>query len=83
VRSLYILPLAAVLAAAAACTPQSAHQANADLVTTSQEAAGASAAAKSERDKMAAITKDIQFDIKNLKEIEAFFDNDSRVIAFE
>jgi len=74
----------AVAAMVAACqAPQSAHQASSDLATTSQTAAGASKEARSERDKMAAVTKDIQFDVRNLKEIEAFFDKEDRVITFE
>ena len=82
-RNIRVFAAVAALGALAACAPQSARQAQTDLATTSQSAAAASAQTYAEREKMAAVAKDIQFDIRNIKEIEAFFDNDDRVVTFE
>ncbi len=82
-RKIQILAVMTVIATVAACAPQSARQAQGDLATTSQSAGTASAQTYAERERMAAVAKDIQFDIQNIKEIEAFFDNENRVVTFE
>lgn len=69
-------------AAAVACTPESATQARGDLKLTAGAAAQASDAARAEAGMMGSVATDIMFDVQNIKEVEAWFDQ-GRPVSFD
>lgn len=68
------LALALIVAVAGCAAPQEASIAQKDLVLTSEQAGQNSVAAKSEAQAMRTITKDMKIDVKNIKDVENFFD---------
>lgn len=68
--------------AAAACAPASAHQAQQQLHTTAQSADAASRSAAAESRQMGAVVTDIRLDVRNIKDVEAWFDR-QRPISFD
>lgn len=79
---LRIIVPATVVALMAACTPQSAHDARGDLHLTAGAAAEASKVAASEKELMRTVASDIQMDGRNIKEVEAWFDQ-GRPVSFD
>ena len=73
-KMLKIFVLGATVLGMAACTPQSAHEARGDLQLTAGAAAEASKTAASESEMMGGLASDIQMDVNNIKDIEAWFD---------
>ena len=67
---------------AAACAPASAHQAQQQLHTTAQSAQAASRSAFAESAQMGAVVTDIRLDVRNIEDVEAWFDN-RRPISFD
>lgn len=77
------LTLVGLLAlAAAACAPASAHQAQQQLHTTAQSADAVSRTAAAESMQMGAVVNDIRLDVRNIKDVEAWFDR-RRPISFD
>ena len=77
-----ILVLVSAVAAIAACTPQSAHQARGDLSLTAGAAAAASKTAADEAAMMGPVATDIMIDVNDIKQIEDWFDN-RRPVSFD
>ena len=67
---------------AAACAPASAHQAQQQLHTTAQSAQAASRSALAESAQMGAVVTDIRLDVRNIEDVEAWFDR-RRPISFD
>lgn len=81
-KTLKVVILGAAVLMMAACTPQSAHDARGDLHLTAGAAAEASKTAASESEMMGAAASDIQMDVTNIKDIEAWFDQ-RRPLSFD
>lgn len=81
-KALKIAILGAAVLTMAACTPQSAHEARGDLHLTAGAAESASKTAASEKEMMGGVTSDIQMDVRNIKDIEAWFDR-RRPVSFD
>lgn len=81
-KTLKVVILGAAVLMMAACTPQSAHDARGDLHLTAGAAAEASKTAASESEMMGAVASDIQMDVTNIKDIEAWFDQ-RRPLSFD
>lgn len=81
-KTLKVAILAAAVVMMAACTPQSAHDARGDLHLTAGAAAAASKTAASESEMLGAVASDIQMDVTNIKDIEAWFDQ-RRPLSFD
>jgi hypothetical protein len=75
--------LAALLALGACAAPQSATEAQGELGQTAASAGQASADAANQTAMTVSAARAMQYDIRKVKEVEAFFDNENKVLEIQ